>query len=293
MDKGMRYIGCSFILLTNVALPQSWCPPQALWHHSYYDGNGGVVGYVRTEYTGDTLVGGFLCQRLESMVYGYDLQFQVPFTQSLGQRSTRGQGELVEMWNGTGFDTLYWFGASPGDGWDLGIVDGGLTVLDTGTVDISGVPLRYLTVQFDESPTGPPQDTIVERLGFLNYYWDAQGVFLFDIGLSGLRCYSDVDINYFASATPCDLILGVGDLRSSQQASLFPNPSSGVVTISALSIPGLAQFLLTDAWGRKVHDRATGFETTFDLSGLATGVYIYQFFDISGRIIFTGRWVKY
>jgi hypothetical protein len=293
MDKGMRHIGCTFLLLTNAVLSQSWCPQQALWHHSYFDGNGGVVGYVRTEYTGDTLVGGFLCQRLESMVYGYDLQSQVPYTQSLGQRSTRGQGDLVENWNGVEFDTLYWFGAAPGDHWSLDTWGGGLTVLDTGMVDVSGEPLRYLTVQFDEFPTGPIQDTIIERLGFLNYYWDAQGVFLFDIGLGGLRCYSDVDINYFASVTPCDLILGVGDLQSSHQATLVPNPSSGMVTISARSIPGLARFVLTDAWGRKVHDQATGSATTFDLTGLFTGAYIYQLMDAEGRILFTGRWVKY
>ncbi len=289
----MRHIGSLLYLFANAAIAQNWCPPQAVWYHEYANGNSGVVGYVQTEYTGDTLVGGSLCKRLVSVVTGYDLLLQVPFSESLGPRFTRGSDDLVELWNGAGFDTLYWFGASPGDGWNLQSWGNGLTVIDTGSFVVSGMPLSYLVVEFNGFQSGPLQDTIVERLGFLHYYWDAQAVYLFDTGVEELRCYSDVDINYVANATPCDFILGVGDIRILERTALFPNPSNGMLTISAAAMERIAHFELTDAWGRAVYRRSLRSTTTIDLSWLSAGVYVYQLLDGQGRTLSTGRWMKY
>ncbi len=191
----MRRISIIFLFTANIVCAQSWCASQAVWHHSYHEGNSGIVGHVLTTYTGDTVIGGVVSQRLDGVLNAYSEQSQNYFTESIGPVFTTGTGDLVEKWNGFGFDTLYWFGASLGDRWIFDSGAGGLTVMDTGMLVISGVPLRYLIVQFDEFSTGPAQDTIVERLGFLNHYWDGQGVFLVDAGLGGLRCYSDVDIS--------------------------------------------------------------------------------------------------
>lgn len=250
MDQTMRTCFVSLsITLSFGALAQSWCAPEAVWHHTYADANTGVFGYVRTDYTGDTVVDGSVCQKLESMLYGYDQQLQIPVQQNVGQRITRGQNDLIELWDGSGFDTLYWFSAVLGDGWNLdGEMGMGLTVLDTGTLAIDGLPLHYLVVQFDEFQTGPPQDTIVERIGFLHYYWDAQAVYLFDAGFSGLRCYADTEID-FQVGTPesCTSIMSTPSESSRGRITLSPNPTEDLVTVRSEAIEGVT---LRDASGR-------------------------------------------
>lgn len=286
MNKYSAFILCSLFLSS--AFAQSWCPPGATWHHDYFDGIGGV-GYVRTEYTGDTLLNGFVCQRLEPIITGYDQQFQIPFTQPLTPRFTRGQAELVELWNGLSFDTLYWFGAAPGDHWDLN--DGGLAVVDTGSMLIDGQLLKYLVVQWDEFATGPPQDTIVERLGFLNYYWDAQGAYLFDTGLRWLRCYSDIEIDQEINMGTCDIILGVSNTSPGDRfLDLHPNPGSDHFTLQLP--PGDHDLQIFDQLGRSVIeiDRISD-QAVIGTASLAPGNYTLLIADRIGRVVHQ-RWIK-
>ncbi len=299
MDKMIRSKLLLFLLVLGLVSPrgavaQSWCPPGAVWHHDYFDGNGGVVGYVRTEYVGDTLVGGSLCQHLRPELIAYDQMLQLPVQQWLEPVFTRGQGDIVERWNGLDFDTLYWFGASPDDHWFVDSFGSpGLTVLDTGAMEVDGQLLSYLVVQFDEFPTGPLQDTLVERLGFLNYYFTSQSMFVFDIGFRWLRCYSDFDISYTKGTLPCNAVMSIEGIRSQGAAPvLYPNPGHDRIHFDVGSLEGQLHVRVFDGRGAEVLNvHLVDPEGGIDMSGFGEGHYTLLIRTAEGEVLHA-KWTK-
>lgn len=251
----MARIPALFLLsiITINAEAQSWCPPGATWTYEYNLALGGYYGVQRVEYVEDTLLGGYTAQRLEQtdvVAPSGTTDFQSYPSFSL---FTRYDSEAVFIWdNNSTYDTLFWFGAAPGDRWNAaGWPDGGniaLTVLDTSTEVIDGVPLRRLVV---EPFPGLPIDTVYERIGGLQLLVNAFLWFVSDAPYEGLLCYRDQDIDHAAyGVTDCGYTLSVPDDRRSLDASPFPNPGT---TLFALDLPrGQHTITLFDATGREV-----------------------------------------
>lgn len=140
------------VLISVTAQAQSWCPPGATWTHEYADALGGYFGVQKVEYVGDTILGGYTAQRLEQTHVVAPSGSTNYASYNSFSLFTRSDSAVVFIWDGVGaYDTLFWFGAEPGDQWRApGWPDDGnivLTVSDTATVDVDGVPLRRLVVE--------------------------------------------------------------------------------------------------------------------------------------------------
>jgi hypothetical protein len=220
----MRAALLSLAMLPLLVSAQDWCPPGATWHHTCTNG-WAHDGYARYTHVGDTGVGGVTAQHIDQYVEG--TAFSEPFAMTMAEPViTADLGDLVTIWNGQGFDTLFHFAALPGDSWRLapsGSPTTFVTVLDTGTLVVGGLSLRFLVTD---------NDTIVERLGALQRVLPPWPVLTLDANNGPLRCYSDVDIQFQAASWDfgCASFTSVAE-RSENNLLPFPNPGSTHFTL--------------------------------------------------------------
>ncbi|MDX9752262.1 MAG: T9SS type A sorting domain-containing protein [Flavobacteriales bacterium] len=265
----MRTLFALLFALPAGAGAQSWCPPGAEWVYTY--SNGWTVDAVATfSYTGETVIGGITAQRIDWQFTGY--LFDMFITEDRDPVFTAVNGTVVSILNENGWDTLYHFGAVPGDSWHpapwVDMPDLAWQVTDTGTTIIDGMPLRYLAVE-----NAWMQDTIVERLGALRSFMLPWEVAFINAPTGPLRCYSDTDISYAAWwwSYGCNSVTGVAGQRA-DGLSLYPNPGTTHFTLDLP--PGLHTIELFDATGRRVHHRhATGPRTEVPTAHLPAGIY--------------------
>jgi hypothetical protein len=225
-----------------------------------------------------------MAQRIEQYAEGtaYGELYAVTMTEPV---LTSAQGDLVSIWNGQGFDTLFHFGAIPGDAWRLApslTPNAVITVIDTGTMIINGLPLRFIVTD---------NDTIVERLGALDRVLPPWPIVTLDANNGALRCYSDDDIQFQAPAWSFGcasytsvLALGVDAI------SLYPNPGTTYFTLTLQ--PGLHTITLFDATGRLVLEQRTAdSRPVIGTEHLPAGMYRITVRDERGGV--TGAtWVK-
>lgn len=285
-----RSISLLVLVLTLTCQAQNWCPPGAKWTHEYADVLGGYFGVQRVEYVGDTVLGGYVAQRLDQthVVAPWGTTDYAPYsTLSL---FTRYDNDIVFIWdNVSTYDTLFWFGSEPGDHWRApGWPDDGnivLTVVDTATVDIDGVPLRRLVV---EPFPGLPIDTLYERIGGQFLYLNGWTWFVTDMPWNGLMCYSDQEIEYAVpGVSECGFTLSVADVVHAKENEPFPNPGTDHFTLSLP--PGPHTIAVFDGSGRLLSQQRTkDLRTVIDTAHLPAGIYAVRV-DDSPRSM---RWVK-
>ncbi len=292
LKRRMRLIPFSSVLLLSAsAAAQNWCPPGAVWNHRYAGCFGcNDTGYVRTVYSGDSVIQGSTCQMLDITIHGWSIDSGIYSEQALGSVITRGQEDLVEKWNGTTYDTLYHFAAVPGDSWDLiGLGWGIVTVLDTGHALVDGLSLRYLVIDHGD----PSTDTVFARTGFLRYYLDGHSIFFQDTGLGDLRCYKDNEIDFSTGTGPaCDFTLATGERKINEHCRLYPNPGSDEILLDLGSEVTDATISVTDLQGRTLKVvRSTSSITRIATSSWPAGLYFVHTTTPNG----TGsdlRWIK-
>lgn len=286
----MRATLLTLAVLPLMAAAQSWCPPGAVWTFEYTNILGGYSGVQRVEYTADTLLGGFTAQRLDQTdvvapwgTTNYTVYPSFPLF-------TRHDNEVVFIWdNNSAYDTLFWFGAVPGDHWNAaGWPDGSnimVTVMDTATEVVDGVPLRRLVV---EPLPGWPLDTVYERIGGLHLHINAFNWYVTDVPYDGLWCYIDQDIDFaMPGVSDCGYTLSVQDMPGAHKAWPFPNPGSDHFSLELP--PGPHTITLFDATGRAVLRLRTNSERTLvRTEQLKPGLYVVRV-DEDLRPL---RWVK-
>jgi len=277
---------------------QNWCPPGAEWYFSYAEVSTGQVGYLHVEYLGDTIVNGTTYQILDRFLDAYDYQSQTYYNGYLNPIYTTVSGGLVQMtYNLVDLDTIYDFDAVPGDSWEGHLHTGyytyeGILVNDTGTIVIDGVPLKFKSVEYVNGVIFP-EDTLIERLGFLRLTMQTIDAFWWDVGVYELRCYSDQDITYQNPAYPtCDFILGLEEIDNAIDISVFPNPGKDRVFIEANEQFGTLHFELFDVFGRLVKQENLISNTSLDVSDLSVGVYLYVVQNSKGKRLSSGHWAK-
>ncbi|MBL7985810.1 MAG: hypothetical protein JNM91_12465, partial [Flavobacteriales bacterium] len=159
MDQALRNIlAVSLFIVSSKSEGQVWCPPGAVWNYNIQSFM--VEGCETRTYAGDTLLDGRSAQHIhvDKIVMNY-LSMTLDTLET--DFYTSQQDGVVLAWNtlggNTGWDTLYWFSAVPGDRWYPPGADdfctgqepwGMLEVGDTGSVIASGLPLRYLDVSY-------------------------------------------------------------------------------------------------------------------------------------------------
>ncbi|MBK6882717.1 MAG: T9SS type A sorting domain-containing protein [Flavobacteriales bacterium] len=280
----MKKLLCiALLFLSSNVWAQNWCAPGAEWTYTLRDN--GVGGYTRFTYIGDTLMDGAIAQKLHKHLVEYNYILGEIVESDLPMDFTTVEDDLVSIWNGQYFDTLYWFGAAPGDRWsfsmdpvlwpDTAPTPHYIDVMDTGSTIVDGIVLRYLQVYNSNLWSAPGSlDVIFERIGSVYEFLVPNNAIWVD-GIAGpLRCYSDDQINFQSPNWngSCDYVTGIWDKEPRSNVTIFPHPCTDRLTLSGIT-PG-SQIELFDGLGRNVFTgQALGEPFHFDASTLAPGLY--------------------
>ena len=287
----MRAALLSLALLPLLAAAQSWCPPGATWT---YEAGMFLAGFTRMSCTGDTLVDGYTAQiidRYSAVQYPQPPPgpiFSGPPVVSYTPVAviTRAEGDVVFTLQGGEWDTLYWFGAAPGQGWTAAHVQEGqdcapFVVADTGTTVIDGMALRWIEIE--------SWYRVYERIGST---WDMYMYcpnWIID-GPMGMRCYSDDEISFQLTTGACEQLVGVDDRRSTYWTNPFPNPGTSHFTLKLP--PGPHTITLFDATGRMVlQQRTTDARPGIATEALPAGLYRISVRDERGGVM-SATWIK-
>lgn len=301
----LRFILCCGLAVPFVLLAQFWCPPGATW--KWNTTSFGSEGSVQRHYVGDSLIGGRTAQIIHVTGTNYTTFPELDTIVIDHYRYTALDNDVVllwNIWNGPPvWDTLYWFGAVPGDRWyapgddgECGPTPAGMhQVMDTTTVLINGLPMKELTLSAVDvfgSPFGD-QFTLTERIGLANGTFNLFSGCIAVGSYETLLCYSDNSIDL---VTPegefgCNSLVGITTLGIPDELLVFPNPGSDQLTIH---LPhGNNTIELLDNAGRMVHHRTSSQrKTEIDTSSLAQGTYLVITTNRTGERSFT-RWVKH
>lgn len=297
MKHFFTLVAAGFFLLPQNTHAQSWCPPGATWIYNTSDPMLGV-SFEGFNYVGDTVLDGFVSEHIArtgvmTVIWGIDTLIISHGPDVV----TRTEPDIVYYWlpMSQEWDTLHWFGAVPGDKWtpgweqEYGTSDTYLLVTDTGTMELDGSVLRTLTVQgVNEGQPDPMGELLlVERIGYVGGYF-----FLFPPTMiiectCTLACYSDDEIRYPPSSSPCELTLGVTEagVLDTDNWSACPVPFRDRFTVQATYPQQGSTISLLDMTGRELLSapfRGTMLE--LDASGLPAGIYLLRFVDGDGRL---------
>lgn len=287
----MRALFLALIVTPLLAYTQSWCPPGATWT---YEAGQFLAGFKRMRYTGDTIVDGYTAQiidRYSAIQYPqpppgpiYSGPPEVNYTPVAV--ITRAEGDVVFTLREGAWDTLYWFGAVPGQGWTAAHAPdeqdcAPFIVADTGTYVIDGLALRWIEIE--------SWYRVYERIGST---WD---MFLYCPnwildGPMGMRCYSDDEISYQLATEACEQLVGLNDVSAPIRLGPFPSP--GTTHFNLTLPPGLHTITLFDATGRMVLEQRTSEERpVIGTEHLPAGLYRITVRDVLGGLMSTA-WVR-
>lgn len=289
------------------ALPgvaQSWFPEGATWQHEFSP-VGATVGYTRMLADGDTILGGEQARILRRVTMAASLS--PPHAVDVTPRSpfiVHENGGLVRIWEAgrNAFTLLYDMNAVPGDQWTMALPNNWhvcdtasfVQVLDTGTLEVDEVPLRWLAVErhyiLDGAECFVQADTVIERMGYTTGYFvphEACNAALDGDEGRDLRCYTD-DVVSYKRIQPwsCESLLAVSEATAEQGAGLVPL-GDGAYRVQLPAAKGAVQFTLFDASGRKLQERSV---RDGDVIVMAQqGVGIYHFLDPQAQVVGRGR----
>ncbi|MDO9511135.1 MAG: T9SS type A sorting domain-containing protein [Bacteroidales bacterium] len=239
-------IFCIGMCLPAMCLSQNWCDQGALWYYGY--ANVGGAGYVTIKYKNDTTIGGQTCQLLQKKLHYTDGSSGGTTVQVIGNAYTYFQDDVVFTWDNleNDFDTLYYFGAKPGDIWNVSLSpqsQSNITItaeaLGRGNRNIDGQLYRWINVQYqfvgNSAGTVYYSDTVYTKFGHTGtYMFPADWYYSLTDGNEGgaFRCYSD-DITPLFNHNPlisCDYTTAIEE-HSLSDYSVFPNPFKDILRI--------------------------------------------------------------
>lgn len=203
-----------FLLASFLLAAQDFAPIGARWMYTQGIVSGPDSALAILEVTGDTLIAGRTCARIEATEGWFTCHDHLPYLAE--------EADTTWYWDqafGT-YRLLFVWSAVPSDTWSTPIATGGgaldtldWTVLDTGHVTIDGMALRTLDMQVEarhHMAFTPNGGRITQRLGsaIAPFAWahgpcDAET-------FKELRCYSDNEIQWQHPRVP-GCVLGLPD----------------------------------------------------------------------------------
>lgn len=284
----MRTALISLVLLPLLSTAQSWCPPGATWT---YEAGLALAGFQRMSYRADTVVDGQQAQVIDRYAA---IQYPQPEAPVFGgppvvtytpvAAITRFADEVVYLWSGTEWDTLYWFGAAVGQGWRAPFGEPfcePFVVLETGTESFNGVPLRWLDIG--------QGFRVYERIGWVfDFYLYCPNQII--CGPTGMRCYRDDELAMLSAWVECEALVGMEEAATTPELMLFPNPCGDELIINLPT--GAWRIQLLDAQGRELlaRESSTGL-VKVDATALARGTYVVRIGGATDSS-FTRLWIK-
>lgn len=285
---------------------QSWCPPGAVWHFNGSHQSWGpdpiiTYGTLAAKYEGDTTIGGYPAQRISQTNYTRISTDPVVHVFSGTDLFTRIDNDVVYLWDPAEleFDTLYWFGAVPGDHWSVIQAQylppefSTWYIQDTGTVQMDGLELRRLVVNTDPAGNQGYADTLLERIGFKYVYFTplSSAWAGLDAELFGLHCYRDDAFTYSTNPDSlCEITVGLDPMPIKEDFSLAPNPGSGELNILSPGSNGFVVRLFGPLGKLYLSQRSSTSTLRLNTGALAPGPYYVQI--RSCNTVSTHRWIK-
>ncbi len=287
-----------FIFSLQTAFGQTWCPAGAKWTYSA-SCNGSCNGVITLTYSGDTVINSINCKKLTKTRNGQNIIPPTFFQETLGTEITYEQNGVVYIRTNNIFDTLYNFKASIGDHWKMARHSfycdstSNIKVLDTGTIIINSIPLKFLAVNlhYDNNYPTDYQDTIIEKIGFIGSYYivsDMCGA-VHDAAEGGaFQCYSDDNFNTYKShwATTCTFIVGIEEPKKETSINIYPSPASNFITISENKTFGeIKSVEFYNSFGQLV--LLTTQLNNIDIAELQNGLYFIKVTNSKGLMVIT------
>ncbi|GIV30570.1 MAG: hypothetical protein KatS3mg028_1636 [Bacteroidia bacterium] len=275
----------AFLIFTNLTYSQQdWLPIGAKWHYQLFPVGFGqptiLSGFMTITVTGDTVIKGQTCKKLEKSSYLGNCTDEERFS-FLYSDSNK------VYWYNTSLDTftlLYDFNAQPNDSWETTVFD-----CDTVTVQVDSVgveivnqdTLRVLYTSTQSVIHFGLTGKIIERIGSSLYLlpplYLCYGACDMDY-FEGLRCYEDTVIGLYESGlNPCDTIIWLGseNLLRTDNFRIYPNPATDELFIDGIGQP--TDLRLYDLYGKEIFAAQLISGTNrIELRNLSSGLYIYQ-----------------
>jgi hypothetical protein len=282
-----------FVLFYTFAWAQISKPEKgSKWVYDY--SNAGSFGPKMASYDRDSLLEGKLAMVLDETFYELaNPQKQIYYYVG---NIVAIEDSLVWYWNNEEWDTLYDFGAEVGEGWNyyfyFSTKDTVVSrVLEKGTDSDLGV---YMILEYEmqyewEDTATLFIDTVYERtLGGSIYIipWDRMTTALDGQSGGPLMCFSNSKGRYSerkwtAGGAACtDIIekLSVGESTKLKMFSIYPNPSSGIISISAHQKPVRMEVYST------LGDLVYSSETEFKTQTLSPQLYVVKLWRNDGGV---------
>ena len=274
------FFGCS--AQTNVYHPFPTSTDSATWsvfEYSQLQFGTGCYAY-HYGYYGDTIIG----TKLYSKLYGNNLthntndsSFNYPTSQYVcGVR----EDSIKKVWI-----------RRPSDTAEVLYMDFGLTIGDSFSFTASYGPRLRLDTIDSIIVYGNYRKQFTFSLNFFNEKWiegigSESGWFRFPYIATMwflLECYSENDTIKYGSTgnCHCNTYVGINELKNSFSFSLFPNPSSGIFTIS--SSEKLNSIEIFDVLGKEIMQQEAGSrKQEINISNFTPGIYFIKVFSESG-----------
>lgn len=222
-----------------------WPQINAEWYYSYNDF--WITGYVKIEYSGDTLLSlgkdnkqYYNCQILKKTLYYYNFLNGILDTTHLGYAYTWSTKDTVFVNKHSQLYVLYDFSAQPGDSWIIPETYqtpcdsvGTVQVNSSGDTIINQEMLRYIRVEPHGSSEWGLYGLIIEKYGPIDWYMFPEQNCITDLSEGGpLRCYQDDSCLFSTSIAPyCNYITSINKIAENI-FSVYPNPADKWIKIS-------------------------------------------------------------
>ena len=281
-----------FFYFTSILLAiqcQEWAPIGAEWRYRSELSPTNEVWYELTRVEKDTIVAGQQCRKY--VVYKDNPNQGEPIFKYAGFTFER--NDSVFFWHQDDFYLRYDFSALPGDtliiptpgfGNEPGTTDSFMVVLDSIKTVLIGLSQTPLQKYYTHSIYGTLdyQDNGYYRIIGSYSTWGgltSDGVALGHIYMD-LRCYSDENIDIFGIDMSCSFPNAVDGLADEFSIHLFPNPTSGLITIELPDSNKGFVLQFFDLLGRaKGSFNVHSSRNKIDISYLKKGLYVYHLYS--------------
>ena len=239
--KNIYILFLLYLFSINSFAQNDWASPGAVWYYEL--GDGMHNGFVRLDYTGDTLIQGVNCKKLKSIQYWQNIMSLQIDTFCCITNYTYTDSNRIFYFIKDTFHVLYDFNLIANDIWEVPEYQplhpycdstGFIRVLNVGQEIIFSDTLNMLNVEPDTGSNWGIYGRIVERIGALDFYMFPQAIAcVVDNWYGGaLRCYYDSAFGlYQAGTTPCDFIVGIDESITGNGIKVFPNPACSFIQV--------------------------------------------------------------